>query len=98
MRVAVDHVATPHRFQMLWIERGRFDVALGRQLWPFFIPAFAASGAIQVTVSIGIDLDFAAIALDDDSGIAQQTAGIAMHGLIAGVEKCFADRSERPTD
>ncbi|MCY1399877.1 hypothetical protein D9M71_149450 [compost metagenome] len=36
--------------------------------------------------TVGIDLDFAAIALDHDGAVAEQAAGIAVYGLVTGVE------------
>src|SRR4051812_33149291 len=35
---------------------------------------------------VRVDLDFSAVTFDNDGVVAQQTAGVAMHALVAGME------------
>ncbi|MCY1429429.1 hypothetical protein D9M71_453460 [compost metagenome] len=54
-----------------------------------------------MTVGVRVDLDLAAIALDHDGGITEQSTGVAMHGLITRVENALqaatgAQRIEDP--
>nr|GFA76659.1 hypothetical protein [Tanacetum cinerariifolium] len=78
--------ARGHGDQVIGIERGGFDVAAVRQSRPFLIPWLAVGGAIQMADRVRVDFNFAAVAFDHNRVVAQQTAGVAMHGLIARVK------------
>src|SRR5450830_322168 len=86
LRVAVLDVAAPQRFQLLGLQAGRFDMALGGEGGPFFVPTFAAGGAVEVADSVGVDLDLTAIALDHNHIVTEQAAGIAVYTLVTGME------------